>query len=123
MKLPTINKIISDFYEGALDHARWQEGLQGFAALAKAQGANFLIGSQSAATANVMTNVGMNPEAISAYNRHYHLSDPFAPLSLGLPVATWMNDWREFGPRGYKTSEYYNDFMRAHKVHAVLSMT
>jgi PAS domain-containing protein len=121
--LPTADAdaVVGCFYEAALHPHRWRDGLAGLMCLAGASSAVSMRADARGLHARMTDHVGLEPAAVAAYHQHYYQLDPHLQMAPHAPVATWLNDWRLFGMRGFGQSEWYNDFLRKHDAHTVLA--
>jgi DNA-binding CsgD family transcriptional regulator len=105
--------LIDGAYEAALDAAQWHEYLQTLTDRVGGAGA-VLMHHDLRQLGGIFESVGMDPDGLELYNRHYSTIDPwaFSPKTALLLASAGVVTDQQLVPRSVlQRSECYNDFM------------
>jgi DNA-binding CsgD family transcriptional regulator len=101
--------LVGRIYDAALDPQLWPQTMERLAAAVGATAAGLML-TDPVRQRLAAVSVGVNPDAIEAYNRYYWRIDPLAPVVARMPTGLVFTD-RSMVPRAeLERTELHNDW-------------
>ncbi|MBG9390182.1 helix-turn-helix transcriptional regulator [Caenimonas aquaedulcis] len=121
MRESELPELVDLLYEGILSAEGWSAALSRLAAVTSSQAASIVLWSRRTDQALVGDQVGLPPELMADYARHYHLLDPGRYHVDRIAVGDWYYDERELGPATMRRLPFYQEFLRKYELDSTMA--